>query len=164
MDYALEDSVPWYRMRLTPYSEYIFIGILVALYLFFSNYFAWGSTFVNGGGIATLPTSGGSDPYYNFRVILYILQTHHELIYDPALNYPLGSINPRNPFFHWLIVLVAELLGPLMGTQNAAFYAFEELDAVFGALLIIPVYLITKHLFGKTAGYIGALLYTLMPS
>ena len=51
-----------------------------------------------------------------------------------------------------------------MGAQTAAFYAFEEFDAFFGALLIIPVYLMTKEIFGKKAAGISALLYTLMPS
>ncbi len=150
--------------RIYNYSEVIIVGILVAVYLFLSNYFYWAATFVYGGGIAALPTSGGSDPYYNFVAILHILNQHTQLVYDPTLNYPLGTINPRNPFFHWFIALVAEILSPIYGAQNAAFYAFEEFNAVFGALLIIPVYLITKEIFGKNAAGIGALLYTLMPS
>ncbi len=150
--------------RIYNYSEVIIVGILVAVYLFLSNYFYWAATFTYGGGIAALPTSGGSDPYYNFVAILHILNLHTQLVHDPTLNYPLGTINPRNPFFHWLIALVAEILSPIYGTQNAAFYVFEEFDAVFGAFLIIPVYLITKEIFGKNAAGVGALLYTLMPS
>ncbi len=150
--------------RIYNHSEVIIVGILVAFYLFLSNYFYWSATFVYGGGIAALPTSGGSDPYYNFIAILHIINQHTQLVYDPTLNYPLGTINPRNPFFHWFIALVAEILSPFYGAQTAAFYAFEEFDAVFGALLIIPVYLITKEIFGKNAAAVGALLYALMPS
>ena len=150
--------------RIYNHSEVIIVGILVAFYLFLSNYFYWSATFVYGGGIAALPTSGGSDPYYNFIAILHILNQHTQLVYDPTLNYPLGTINPRNPFFHWFIALVAEILSPFYGAQTAAFYAFEEFDAVFGALLIIPVYLITREIFGKNAAAVGALLYALMPS
>ncbi|WP_162509159.1 glycosyltransferase family 39 protein [Thermogymnomonas acidicola] len=50
------------------------------------------------------------------------------------------------------------------GATHAAFDVFQEFDAVFGALLIIPVYLITRELFGKKAAMIAAVLYTLMPS
>ncbi len=150
--------------RIYKHSEVIIVGILVAFYLFLSNYYYWSATFVYGGGIAALPTSGGSDPYYNFVVIQYILTHHTQLVFDPTLNFPLGTNNPRNPFFHWFIVLVAEILGPFMGTEQAAFYAFEEFDAVFGALLIIPVYLVTKEIFGRNAAAVSALLYTLMPS
>lgn len=150
--------------RIYKHSEVIIVGILVAFYLFISNYYYWSATFVYGGGILALPTSGGSDPYYNFVAILHILTTHTQLVFDPTLNYPLGTTNPRNPFFHWFIVLVAEILSPFYGADQAAFYAFEEFDAVFGALLIIPVYLITKEIFGKNAAGVSALLYTLMPS
>jgi dolichyl-diphosphooligosaccharide--protein glycosyltransferase len=160
-DRSLTKRLSW----LQRYSEPIFVGILVLLYLFLANYFSWNITFGAGaGGIATLPTSGGSDPYYNFRIILYILQYHVQLIHDPALAYPFGSTNPRNPFFHWLVVLVAEIMSVHMNVQTAAFYAFEELDAATGALLIIPVYLIAKEGFGKKAGLIAALLYTIMPT
>ncbi len=150
--------------NISKHAETIVVGVLVAFYLFISNYFYWGATFSNGGGISTLPTSGGSDPYYNFIIILHILATHHQLVFDPLMNYPIGTTNPRNPFFHWFIVLIAEVLSPLVGAQTAAFYAFEEFDAFFGALLIIPVYLMTKEIFGKKAAGISALLYTLMPS
>ncbi len=150
--------------RIYNHSEVIIVGILVAFYLFLSNYFYWAATFVYGGGIAALPTSGGSDPYYNFVAILHILNQHTQLVFDPTMNYPLGTTNPRNPFFHWFIALVAEILSPFYGADQAAFYAFEEFNAVFGALLIIPVYLITREIFGKNAAGVGALLYTLMPS
>ena len=161
-DQSLTKRLSW----LQRYSEPLFIGILVLLYLFLANYFSWDLTFgAASGGITTLPTSGGSDPYYNFRIILYILQYHVQLIHDSALNYPFGSVNPRNPFFHWLVVLSAEVMSVFhMNLDLAAYYAFEELDAATGALLIIPVYLIAKEGFGKRAGYIAAFLYTLMPT
>jgi asparagine N-glycosylation enzyme membrane subunit Stt3 len=150
--------------KLGEYSEVIVLGILFALYLFLGNYYSWSIVIGGKNLLSTLPTSGGSDPYYNFRVIEYILQYHVQLVYDAALNYPLGSINPRNPFFHWLVVFFAEILSPIFGLNNAAYYVFEELDAVFGALLIIPVYLIGREIFGKKAGLVAAFLYTLMPS
>ncbi|MHB8359708.1 MAG: STT3 domain-containing protein [Thermoplasmataceae archaeon] len=150
--------------KLSNYSEIIILGILMALYLFLGNYYSWSIVIGGKNLLSALPTSGGSDPYYNFRVIEYILQYHVQLVYDSALNYPLGSINPRNPFFHWLVVFFAEILSPIFGLNNAAYYVFEELDAVFGALLIIPVYLIGREIFGKKAGLLAAFLYTLMPS
>ncbi len=150
--------------RVYRHSEVIIVGILVAFYLFISNYFYWSATMIYGGGLAALPTSGGSDPYYNFQIILHILTYHTQLITDPTLNYPLGTTNPRNPFFHWFIVLVAEIMSPFMNVDQAAFYAFEEFNAVFGALLIIPVYLIAREIFGKNTAAVAAMLYALMPS
>ena len=165
MAFNYREGISGRLWKLQRYSEPIFVGILVLLYLFLSNYFSWNLTFgAASGGITTLPTSGGSDPYYNFEIIRYILQYHVQLIYDPSLNYPFGTINPRNPFFHWMVVLAAEIMSVHMNVYTASYYAFEELDAAMGALLIIPVYLMGKEAFGKKAGLVGALLYTLMPT
>ena len=144
--------------------EYIVVGILMVFYLFISNYFAWGPTFVTGGGIAVFPTSGGSDPYYNWMNIVYFITYHHWIVFDPRMNYPVGTINPRNPFFHMLVIVIAETFGPIfhVGVETVAFYAFEELDAIFGAIMIIPVYLIGKEIFGRRGGLIGAFLFAIM--
>ncbi len=156
------DTSSLHRLKtlITNSPEIMALAFLMLLYLFLGNYFAFYQTLYLPG----VPTSGGSDPYYNFRVIQYIITDKHFLVYDAALNYPLGAGNPRNPFFHELIVLVATIFSPIYGQMNAALIAFEEYDAVFGALLIIPVFLIGNEIFGKKAGLIGAFLYTLMPS
>lgn len=141
--------------------EFAGLSLLLALYLFLSNYFMWGPSFTN--GIANF--SGGSDPYFNWYVITYIISHHVSLLSTSGLNYPLTSGDPRPLFFHWMIVFVAEIIGPILGgTLHAAYYVFMEFDAVFGALLIIPVYLLGKSIIGRKAGMIGAVLYTLMPS
>ncbi|MGC8608365.1 MAG: STT3 domain-containing protein, partial [Thermoplasmata archaeon] len=137
----------------------ISLTILIALYLLLSNFFAWSQAFAN----LFFNTSGGSDPYFNYYIIQYILNYKAQLLHTIALNYPLGSGNPRPPFFHWMIVFVALVLSPILGLNNAAYFAFNEFDAVFGALLIIPVYLIGKEAFGKKVGIVGAFLYTIMP-
>ena len=141
-------------------SEFTIIAMLVAIYLFIGNYFAWQQAFV--GMVANV--SGGSDPYFNYYIIQQIIATGHLLTYTQALNYPIGSGNPRNPFFHELIVFIAEILSPILGVKTAAYYAFMEFDAVFGALLIIPVYLLAKDVFGKKVGLISAFVYALIPS
>ena len=148
------------RSLLTDNPEIIALSLLMLLYLFLGNYFAVYQTLY----VPGVPTSGGSDPYYNLRVIDYILTNKHFLVYDYALNYPLGSRDPRNPFFHEFIVMMAVILSPVYGLFNSALYVFLEFDAVFGALLIIPVYLIGNEIFGKKAGMLAAFLYALMPS
>lgn len=140
--------------------EIVVLSILVFLYMILANIYAYPATF-NG---SYFPTSGGSDPYYNLRSILYTIEYHKWMTYDPALNYPLGALNPRTPYFHFLIILSAYIVSPFENIYTAATVGLLELDAVFGALLIIPVYLITREMFGKRAGIIGALLYALMPS
>ncbi|MCL5888778.1 MAG: glycosyltransferase family 39 protein [Candidatus Thermoplasmatota archaeon] len=141
--------------------EFAGVLLLFALYMFLSNFYMWGQTFLDGFG----NFSGGSDPYFNYYIILRILATHASPLHTIGLNYPIGSGNPRPLFFHWMIVFVATITAPLFGgATTAAYYSFMEFDAVFGALLIIPVYLLGKSILGRKAGMIAAVLYTLMPS
>ncbi|KAA8922286.1 glycosyltransferase family 39 protein [Thermoplasma sp.] len=141
------------------YETEIILGIIFVFYLFMANFFSWSQAFA----YPFLNNSGGSDPYFNYYIIQYILTYHTQLLHELFLNYPVGSGNPRPPFFHWMIAFVATILSPIFGVYKAAYYAFAEFDAVFGALLIIPVYLMAKEAFGKKAGIIAAFLYALMP-
>ncbi|MGP6207580.1 hypothetical protein ACNF42_06095 [Cuniculiplasma sp. SKW3] len=141
--------------------EFVGMLMLFSLYMFLGNFFMWGQAFLD--GLANF--SGGSDPYFNYIFIQYILSHHQSLLYTYNLNYPIGSRNPRNPFFHWMIAFVSTITAPIFGSASkAAYYSFMEFDAVFGALLIVPVYLLGKSILGKKAGMIAAILYTLMPS
>ncbi len=141
--------------------EFAGILLLFSLYMFLSNYYMWGQSFLN--GYANF--SGGSDPYFNYYIIIQILTTHVSLLHTSGLNYPIGSGDPRPLFFHWMIAFVATITAPIFGgALHAAYYSFMEFDAVFGALLIIPVYMLGKSILGRKAGMIGAVLYTLMPS
>ena len=160
MELSYRDSSAGNEGFFRKYPEVVVLTVLVGFYLFLANYFAWSVTFQ--GGFFT--TSGGSDPYYNWINILHVIQTGHWLSFDPTLNYPVGTVNPRTPFFHLLVVFIAVVMSPFMNITGAALLTFEELDAFFGALLIIPVYLIGKEVFGKKGGMVSALLYTLMPS
>ncbi|MCL4335364.1 MAG: glycosyltransferase family 39 protein [Candidatus Thermoplasmatota archaeon] len=140
------------------------IAILVSLYILLGNLYAYPVTLVGAFKGAFFPTSGGSDPYYNWRAIEYTIINHHWLYYDNAINYPLGTGNPRTPYFHFLIIMVAYITSPFVHVLTGAEIGLLEIDAVFGGLLIIPVYLMGKELFGKRAGLIGAVIYTLIPS
>lgn len=140
------------------------ITVLVSLYILLGNIYAYPVTLVGAFKGAFFPTSGGSDPYYNWRAIEYTIINHHWLYYDYALNYPVGTRNPRTPFFHFLIIMMAYITSPFVNVLTGAEIGLLEIDAVFGGLLIIPVYLMGKELFGRRAGLIGAVIYTLIPS
>ncbi len=147
------------KQNLTRHPEIpVLIGLL-ALYMFLSNFFAWSLAFQQ----SYLNVSGGSDPYFNYYLVQYILNTHTQLTHTILLNYPAGTVNPRPPFYQWSIVFAGYILSPFMGLKMGAYYAFQESDAFYGALLIIPVYLITKQIFGKKAGLFAAVLFTIMP-
>jgi dolichyl-diphosphooligosaccharide--protein glycosyltransferase len=57
----------------------------------------------------------------------------------------------------------SRLLTPFMDEVDAVGYSMQFVPALFGALLIFPVYFIGKTLFNKKAGLIGALFIALIP-
>ena len=103
--------------------------------------------------------TGGSDPYYHKRVVDYVAENGEHLQKDPMLNYPYGANNNRPPLFDWSIAIIGLALSPFFSsTEESVWWAMEVLPAIYGALIIFPVYAIGKAQFGKEAGIIGAFL------
>ena len=108
----------------------------------------------------------GPDPYYNLRLVQGTYETgrypyYYEL--DPLLNYPRGAGGGRAPLFNMMAIGFSRLLLPFMGEIDAIGYSMQFIPALFGALLVIPVYYIGKTLFGKKEGLLAALLIALIP-
>ncbi|MFA5772382.1 MAG: carboxypeptidase regulatory-like domain-containing protein [Thermoplasmata archaeon] len=143
------------------------IGILLIcifiLALFLRTYF------VVGPSTAGFDVSGGSDTFYYKRTIDYAQTNHRQLTWDPLLNYPSGSINPRPPFYTWTTVVLGDVLtpvtSPLLGWDEytTTFYMFMLMPALFGALTVIPLYYLGRDMFGKKAGLIAAFFLAITP-
>ncbi len=112
------------------------------------------------------PQIVGNDPSYHQRVINYVQEEKQHLRIDDLLNYPLSGGNPRPPLFDWSIVLFGYLLAPLFGmnVENSTWYAFQFAPVMWGALSVIPVYLLGKHTFGRRAGLMAAFFLALTAS
>lgn len=144
------------------------LGIFLMV-LFFNTYF----NFTSGQAInpegTTLSTKfylSGPDPYYNMRMIESTMETGRYAFYsepDPLLNYPLGKSGGRPPLFNMMAIGFSRLLSPFMDEIDAVGYSMQFVPALFGALLIIPVYFIGKTIFGKRAGIIAALFTAIIP-
>ncbi|MDG1544379.1 MAG: carboxypeptidase regulatory-like domain-containing protein [archaeon] len=103
--------------------------------------------------------TGGSDPYYHKRVVDHVADTGEHLERDPMLNYPYGANNNRPPLFDWSIAIVGLALSPFFSSsEESVWWAMEIMPAIYGAMIIFPVYAIGKSQFGKEAGLIGAFL------
>ncbi len=103
--------------------------------------------------------TGGSDPYYHKRVVDYVAENGEHLERDPMLNYPYGANNNRPPLFDWSIAIIGLAMSPFFdSTEESVWWAMEVLPALYGALIIFPVYAIGRAQFGKEAGLIGAFL------
>ncbi|MEM0134247.1 MAG: hypothetical protein QXU18_03350 [Thermoplasmatales archaeon] len=138
-------------------------GIVLAITFFFSLFLSL--FFVIGPAVrADYAVSGGSDAYYNMRIVIYILQTHHQLLFDPSLNYPIGLENPRPPFFMWLAVMLGYAFSPFLGgVYNSTMTMFLASTAVGGAFIVFPTYFLGKELFDRKVGLVAAILVAMSP-
>ena len=108
----------------------------------------------------------GPDPYYNMRSIQQTLEKGYypwgET--DYLMNYPLGSSGAaRPPLMNMLALAFSQPLSLFMSQDDAIGYSMQFLPALFGALLIFPVYFIGKALFNKKVGLLAAFLVPLVP-
>jgi asparagine N-glycosylation enzyme membrane subunit Stt3 len=149
------------------------IGVsLVAIFflvLFMNSYFNIVSNVdINPDGTTLTDTFylSGPDPYYNMRLVDTTVQTGRFPYFssnDPLLAYPFGKSGARAPLLVMSAIGFSKLLTPFMNEADALGYAMQFVPALFGALLIFPMYFIGKILFGKKAGLIAALLIALIP-
>jgi dolichyl-diphosphooligosaccharide--protein glycosyltransferase len=79
------------------------------------------------------------------------------------LNYPLGARGGRAPLLNMMAIGFSNLLTPFMNEVDAIGLSMQFIPALFGALLIIPVYYIGKIIFNKKAGLIAAFFIAIIP-
>lgn len=105
--------------------------------------------------------AGGSDSYYHSRVMTYIIATHTNLVHDPLLNFPVGSVNPREPLFDWMNAILGIVFAPVFGgsavTAGAWFLDFQS--PFWAALGVVPVYLIGREVANRRVGLIAAVIF-----
>jgi len=151
----------------------ILIGIFF-LVLFFNSYFNYTSGIAfnpEGDTIGTRFFLSGPDPYYNMRLCQITLETGEYPFVsmtdsDPLLNYPAGVYGgARPPLFNMIAVGATNLVEGITGINqmDALGWCMLFLPAIYGALLVFPVYGIGKELFNKKVGLISAMFVALIP-
>ena len=151
-------------------NSWIAIALIVVFFLvlFFNTYFNFTSDIAynaEGEGLAKYYLSG-PDPYYNMRLVEGTYETGQYPYYseeDPLLNYPKGALGARAPLLNMMALGFSRLLTPFMDEVDAIGRSMQFVPALFGALLIFPVYFIGKTLFNKKAGLIAAFLLAIIP-
>jgi len=149
------------------------VVVAFVLVLFFNTYFNVTSGIAVNEDATSLTEKfylSGPDPYYNARLIEDTLESG-EYAYlggeygttDPLLNYPLGRSGGRPPLFNMITMGAGKLLSPAMGEVDALGYLMQFLPALYGALLVFPVYVIGSRLFNWKAGLVGAFMVALIP-
>ena len=136
------------------------LAIIFLLALFIRGYFGYDIAQDNG-----YLVSGGSDSYYWQHIIDYSSNTGKQFFFDPLINWPDGIRNPRPPMYSFSVVV------PAVFTQG--FYASLEdawgaqllwSTAFWGALTVVPTYLLGKEAFGRRAGLVAAFFLAVMPA
>ncbi len=144
---------------LTKWKIVLLLAFIIGLGFFLRTYYTLPVAIQNASN-GWFSVSGGADSYYHERAISYILTTHHQLLEDTMLNYPVGLMDPRPPFFDWSVALFGYALSPFFGfnINLATNYALILITSIYGALIAIPMYLIGKEAFNKRVGIISAFL------
>ncbi|MEM0492682.1 MAG: SdrD B-like domain-containing protein [Candidatus Thermoplasmatota archaeon] len=164
------EPVVYKKIRIN--KKWITALLLVSIFfvvLIFNTYFNLTSGFAinpEGERLADKFYLSGPDPYYNMRIVEHTMRTGRYQFYteeDPILNYPLGRTGLRAPLLNMLAIGFSSLLSPFMNEVDAIGYSMQFIPALFGALLVFPVYFIGESLFGRKAGIISALLIALIP-
>jgi len=152
------------EMTVSVHTKTFFILVIIFLLaLFLRGYYGYEPATKYG---APYLYSGGSDSYYHQRAIEYSLDYHRYLNWDPMLNYPIGFPNPRAPLFDSSVAVWGEILAPFFNGDafTSASFILIWITALFGALTIIPTYLLAKEAFNRKVGLMAAFLLATMPS
>jgi len=150
---------------------YVAFSLIVIFFMviFLNSYFNISSgDAINSDGtsLSTTYYLSGPDPYYNMRLVEETVRTGEYPFYadnDPILNYPLGRSGGRAPLLNMMAIGFSRLLSPFMSEPDSLGYSMQFVSALFGALLIFPVYFIGKTMFGRKEGILAALLVALIP-
>ena len=156
------DSKKWHLAALA--------GIFI-LVLILNSYFivASGSPFnENGDDVSSTYYLSGPDPYYNMRLVEETFETGQYQFYgkentDPLLNYAIGRSGSRAPLMNMMAIGFSRVLSPFIGDDAALGLAMQFMPALFGALLVIPVFLLGRMIFGDMEGLVAALFVALIP-
>ena len=128
-------------------STAIWLGLFFVAALLLRIVFSVGTGFDDG---AQRQIFTGNDPYYHDRSLRHLLDTGENLNFDPAINYPEGRSNPNPPLFIWTTAPLAVAL-EASGADDPTGTALNIMTGVWGALILFPVYILARDLFGRTA-------------
>ncbi len=93
----------------------------------------------------------GNDPYYHYNTVTHVIEKGFNLNFDPTFNYPEGNWNPNPPLWTWTSAPLA-VLYEAVGVADPVGSAINTMVAVWGALAVIPVFMIASDLWGRKAG------------
>ncbi len=143
-------------MKIQKFWHSIFLALAVILGFYLRIVNPWKSVF------AWTVRLGGNDPWYYERLIENCLHNFPNRIwFDPFTHYPFGTFTHFGPFLVYFSAILAKIAGAGSSESIRSVVAF--VPTIGGALLALPVYLLTKEAFNKYVGVISALLVVIIP-
>jgi len=107
---------------------------------------------------------GGNDPWYHMRTLNVLLENYPgRMFFNPMTNYPNGSYIHFGPLFDQMMAITSLFLGMGNPSQELVNTVGAYFPTVLGALTVIPVYYIGKHLGGHKTGILAAILIAFAP-
>ncbi|SFG17772.1 dolichyl-diphosphooligosaccharide--protein glycosyltransferase [Halopelagius inordinatus] len=107
----------------------------------------------------------GNDAWYHLRQVNYTVRNWpFTMPFDPWTGFPYGTLAGQfGTLYDQLVATAALIVG--LGDPSSALVAKTLLvaPAVFGALTVIPTYLVGKRLGGRIGGLLGAVILMLLP-
>jgi len=144
-------------------SPNIIIGVVLSLFiavaLFIRIYLPYNEIFVNG-----WVKYAGTDNYYYMRLVDNMVRNFPHLMgVDPYLAYPNGESIGSYTFFARLLAAISWAIGLGHPSQRLVDVVSAYVPAVLGAVVIVPIYVLGKALFGRWAGLVSAGLIAILP-
>ena len=104
------------------------------------------------------------DAWYHMRLVDSLIHNFpHTTAFDPYTYFPNGINSVFHPLTSWLIAVPALLLGGGNPSPALVDACGAYMPPILGALTVVPVYFIGRHLYGRVAGAASAILIAILP-
>jgi dolichyl-diphosphooligosaccharide--protein glycosyltransferase len=100
------------------------------------------------------------DPAHHYAVIRHIVEAGEFPSPFPLSKHPVGGVVQEPMGFYYLTVFLYRLLAPL---GFSLFTIFRAVSPVFGALTLIPLYLLARDVWGHRTAFYSILFLAFLP-
>ncbi|MEQ1759694.1 MAG: oligosaccharyl transferase, archaeosortase A system-associated [Vicinamibacterales bacterium] len=105
-----------------------------------------------------------NDAWYHMRLVDGLIQRFPWRIWNDAyVLHPGGELVNVGPMFDWIVAALALIVGAGSPSPRTVDLVGAFVPPVFGALTVIPVYLIGRDIFSRRAGLFAAVSVAVMP-
>jgi oligosaccharyl transferase (archaeosortase A-associated) len=147
------------------FNQIVLLVILAAIMFFIRTVPIYQLVFTNWPGeYGGFVNFSADDAVYHMRFVHNTL--HHypwRVFFDPFTHFPFGDRIHFGPLFTLIIATASLIVGLGRPTPELINFVGAYTPVIIGILCLIPVYFITRKLFGKTAAIISAFILAFLP-